>query len=283
VILINGCAGFIGSNLCNHLKTPFLGVDDLSFGYAENLSKDVRWIKSDFTHSFDVLDQFDILIHLACANIIYAQNYKIETFKTNALDTINLFKRFKGKIIYTSTSSVYGNADHFPTPETAEMRVSNAYDQSKLIAELYLQERGNYTTLRLSNVYGANQRPEHPYSGVIGKFIGCSRKNEPMPIFAKGEATRDYTYVKDVVRAIEKAIEIKALNTEINIGTGVETDTIDLAEIISTATGRTMNVDFYPGRSIDRIKRRCLDISRAKTLLNWQPEYDLRSGLKDFL
>jgi nucleoside-diphosphate-sugar epimerase len=283
VILVTGCAGFVGSNLCNHLKRPFLGIDNLQFGYKENLNKEVNWITLNFNDIVHCINEFDILVHLACANIIYAQNYHIETFKTNALDTIKLFQRFKGKIIYTSTSSIYGNADKFPTLETSIDKVSNAYDQSKLIAELFLKQRGNYTTLRLSNVYGKNQRPNHPYSGVIGKFIGQAKENKPMTVFAKGTSTRDYTYVKDVVSAIEKAIDLPALNTEINIGTGVETDTIDLAHLISDLMDKVINVDFYPARTIDGIKRRCLDISKAKELLKWEPEYSLKMGLKEMI
>lgn len=283
MILVTGCAGFVGSNLCNHLKRPFLGIDNLQFGYKENLNKEVNWITLNFNDIVHCINEFDILVHLACANIIYAQNYHIETFKTNALDTIKLFQRFKGKIIYTSTSSIYGNADKFPTLETSIDKVSNAYDQSKLIAELFLKQRGNYTTLRLSNVYGKNQRPNHPYSGVIGKFIGQAKENKPMTVFAKGTSTRDYTYVKDVVSAIEKAIDLPALNTEINIGTGVETDTIDLAHLISDLMDKVINVDFYPARTIDGIKRRCLDISKAKELLKWEPEYSLKRGLKEMI
>lgn len=283
MILVTGCAGFVGSNLCNHLKRPFLGIDNLQFGYKENLNKEVNWITLNFNDIVHCINEFDILVHLACANIIYAQNYHIETFKTNALDTIKLFQRFKGKIIYTSTSSIYGNASEFPTKETSEDKVSNAYDQSKLIAELFLRQRGNYTTLRLSNVYGKNQRPNHPYSGVIGKFIGQAKEGKPMTIFAKGTSTRDYTYVEDVVSAIKKAIDLPALNTEINIGTGVETDTIDLAHLISDLMDKVINVDFYPARTIDGIKRRCLDISRAKELLKWEPEYNLERGLKEMI
>ena len=280
-MLITGCAGFVGSNLCNHLQRDFVGVDNLKFGYRDNLLSKVKWIESDF-EKID-LSSYNTLVHLACANIIYAQENMIDTFRINALNTIDLFSRFKGKIIYTSTSSVYGNAESYPTNEHSPTRVSNAYDQSKLIAEKYLQLRGNYTTLRLSNVYGPNQREDHPYSGVIGKFIGQMKRNQTVSIYAKGISTRDYTYVKDVVRAIEICIDLPALNTEINIGTGIETDSLDLAHLIANLMSKPLNIKYEPPRKIDTISRRCLDISKAKKFLNWEPEYNLEKGIKEFL
>lgn len=283
-ILITGAAGFIGSNLCNHfdqIGIDYCGVDNLSFGYEDNLINKENLCKFGFEKMDEVdVNNFDVLVHLACANIIYAQTNQVDTFRHNALNTFHLFRSFKGKIIYTSTSSVYGQADVFPTDENSAIRLSNAYDQSKYLSELYLQLRGNFTTLRLSNVYGNNQRPDHPYSGAVGKFIHCAMQKKPFLINGDGTATRDYTHVSDVLSAIMSAIEKPALWEAVNIGTGRETTGLKLAYMISDEMGVPFNVTFTDNRSIDIIQRRCLDIRKAERLLSWHPKVKLENGLK---
>lgn len=282
MILLTGACGFIGSNISKRLDTlgyEVINVDDLSFGSADNIG--VRKLhKIGFeTLSSHLLNKCDILIHCATINIIFAMDYPVKTFKTNALNTFNLFKKFKGKIIYTSTASVYGMADSFPTLETAEKRVSNAYDQSKLLAEMFLKQRGDYTTLRLSNVYGINQRPGK-YCGVIGKLVNQSLSNHPMDIIGDGSQTRDYTYIDDVVNAVIAAIDQKSKNEEINIATGIETSTKSLSQIIAKHSNKIISLNYTPLREIDSITRRCLDIEKAKLLLGWQPKYTINEGIE---
>lgn len=281
---ITGICGFVGSNLANELHRrgyKVAGCDTLQFGLAENISDNIFHTTDDFAELiYAYINSFDVLIHCATSNIIFAQQNCLETFNNNALNTIKMFERFKGKIIYTSTCSVYGNADIFPTPEVEDIRVSNAYDTSKYIAELFLKQRRNYTTLRLSNVYGIRQRPENPYCGVLGKFIQSALKNEPLKIFGDGNATRDYTYVGDVVDAIIKAIDMEALNMEINIATSVETSINVLGKLVWQTVNKVQKYSRVEPRSIDGISRRCLDISRAEKLLNWKPETSLEDGVK---
>ena len=176
-VLITGCAGFIGSNVINTLAKDnydVWGVDNLKFGYADNVKVD-SWSECGFESLTDnYLKDYDILVHLACANIIYAIDNQIDTYRINALQSIELFDKFKGKIIYTSTASVYGAATELPTTEKAIIQVSNAYDMSKYIAELHLRQRGNYTILRLSNVYGPGQRGS-PKAFWLAWFIAKHR------------------------------------------------------------------------------------------------------------
>ncbi|MDD4970782.1 MAG: NAD-dependent epimerase/dehydratase family protein [Paludibacter sp.] len=284
-VWISGIAGFVGSNVANKLVKlgyDVNGCDNLKFGYSGNLDPEVKWINCGFEQvDFDFLRKYDVLLHMACANIIYAMENVIDTFKVNALDSIKLVELYNGQIVYTSTSSVYGNASHIPTPESAPENVSNAYDQSKLILERYLRLRSDYTTLRLSNVYGKNQRPENPYCGAIGKFIDSAFKRDPIKIYGDGQATRDYTYIEDVVNAIIMAIDQDPKNTEINIGTGVETSAIDLANMVNDAVGVPRLATHTDARKIDRISRRCLDISLAKALLGWEPKTKLSEGIEN--
>lgn len=285
-ILISGAAGFIASNVANYLSKKHLviGVDDLSFGNLENVNENISLHVSKFQDIDDtMLNQFDVLIHCACANIIYAQTNQEDTIKTNAVDSIELFKRFKGKIIYTSTASVYGMADSFPIKEDAPKRIYNAYDSSKLTAEIYLRERGNFTTLRLSNVYGANQRPDNPYCGVIGRFIGDIKDKGYVNIYGTGEQTRDYTNVKDVVSAIELALNQPAINTEVNIGTGIETSVLELALMLLNMIAINTKIHKVKKRGIDKITRRSVDISKAFELLGWKPKINLADGLHELI
>jgi len=281
-ICITGGAGFVGSNIAGRLKGDHQVtiVDDLSFGSIENTHAGVHNKIRGF-ETLDKLDHYDLLIHCACANIIYAQDHIIETFKINTQYTIELFKRFKGPIIYTSTASVYGQADMFPTPEAAPQKTYNAYDQSKYAAELALQIRGNYTTLRLSNVYGINQRPDNPYSGVISKFIDAAIKGEPMQIYGDGHDTRDYTYITDVVDAVEQIIKHGPYNDTFNISGGEEVSSEQLAAYICFLMDKPMLVEYVERRGIDAITRRWLDSRKAKKIISWEPSVKLKYGLKN--
>lgn len=282
-ILLTGGCGFVGSNIANQLKEEYeiTVVDDLSFGDEANLDGDVFRMIMDFKHlSEKLINQFDVLIHCATANINFAITNPIATFKINSLDTINLFSKFKGKIIYTSTSSVYGNAKEIPTTENCSEDVYNAYDQSKLTAEKYLKLRGNYTTLRLSNVYGINQRPENPYAGVIGRFVHQALNHIPITVYGKGYATRDYTYVDDVVEAIRLSIEQKAKNKEMNISAGGEIETYNLAEMIADIVGERYYITYVDSRPIDKIPRRLLDSTLALNELGWEAKVGIKKGLK---
>lgn len=280
-ILIIGGAGFVGSNIAIRLHSQghrVLVVDDLSFGYADNLPSDLHFVKMDQKDiPQPILDEHEVMINMACSNIIYAMEHQNETYQNNIGSFLDCAQRFKGKIIYASTASVYGDAHVIPTPEDGAIILSNAYSSSKRYAERWLALRGNYTTLRLSNVYGPKQRPENPYCGVMGRFMNNFLNNEPIQIYGDGKATRDYTYVDDVFGAVEMAMEKPALNTEINIASGTETSVLHLVE---TIIGKS-NHPYYFGRprKIDTISRRCLDITKAKELLGWEPLVSLEEGM----
>lgn len=281
-VILTGCAGFLGSNLVFKLLEQgheVYGVDNLLFGYKENLDGFDNWRVTGFENlTKRELDSYDVLIHAATCNIIYAQEYALHTFETNAVNTIDLFKRFEGKIINISTSSVYGDAKEIPTAESAPTMLTNSYAMSKYIAEQYLELRGNFTTLRLSNTYGENQHPDHFYSGVIGKWIGQALNGQPIEIIGTGEQSRDFIYVGDVCDAICRAVEIDATNLPINISFGSESQMIYVKWLLEKQFSLTDR--FIPKRTIDNINRRCLNIERANYYLNWHPKTDLKTGIE---
>ena len=283
-ICVIGALGFIGSNLMNELRKTnhmVVGVDDLRFGYESNLESNGVFIEDYNLLDSDFLNDFDCIVFMATSNIIYAMEKPVETFINNSLNALSLFSRYGGKIVYTSTSSVYGNATEIPTTEFADVNCSNAYDTSKRIGEQFLLERGNATILRLSNTFGINQRPENPYCGAIGRMIDRVLHNESIEIYGDGTQTRDFNYVSNVTDAIIKAIELPAIKDPINIASGKEIAIKDLATMISKIINQPTSLKYIPERKIDlTVKRRCLDITRAKKLLGWIPKVSLEDGLK---
>lgn len=283
-ILVTGCAGFLASNVCeklleqNHLV---FGVDNLAFGSVENIPENLEWIQRDFSTLPEAFfDTYDVLLHCATTNLIFSATNPVETVNNNALKTIQLFNRFRRKIVNISTASVYGNSKIIPTKESGEIICTTAYETSKRIVELHLHQRGNFTTIRPENIYGKNQRPSL-YSGVISKMIQSVLDDEPIKINGDGLSTRTYTHVDDVVDSIVKTtVDVPSLNCELNISGGDEVDALTLAKTISELMDKPLRVDFIPSRSIDTISRRKLDTTKAEKLLNWQPQISLIEGLK---
>lgn len=281
-VCVIGGAGFVGSNIAWALHESGIetvAVDNLSFGYKKNLPP-CEFIHKDFCMlDADFFGRFDTIVVAYCSNIIYAINNQIETIKNNAISFYKFLQLYQGKVIYLSTASVYGNADIFPTPEMAEIKTSNAYDTSKRIAELFLQQRGNYTTLRLSNVFGRFQRNENPYCGAIGRMTDRAMNGRPIEIYGDGESARDYTNVQDVTSAVMLAINQPPKNTEINIATGSACSSNKLCTMIWRILDKPEKYKRLTARSIDGITYRCLDNSLAKKLLGWSPMIGLEEGI----
>ncbi len=283
-ILLSGSAGFLGSMIAKRLdemRWKYTGIDSLKFGNIKNVSNKDHFRHIDIADMSELdLSQYDTLIAAHTANIIFAQTHCSETMKNNAVDTGELFERFKGKIIYISTSSVYGNPKVIPTPETADIELCNPYDISKYAAEQMLRWRGNYTIIRPANIYGVNQRLDNVYCGVVPRFINAAMNKKPMQIYGIGESSRDYNYVDNVVDAVIAATWKDSFNAPINIASGIEVSIKELAILISEIMDVPVQLEYVEGRKIDNITRRCLDISKAEKLLGWTPKVGLREGLE---
>jgi UDP-glucose 4-epimerase len=281
-ILLIGSLGFLGSNIHKRLSQTYsvYGVDNLKFGYKENgCDGQVNEIMDFKDLDQQTLDLFDVMVFAATSNIIYAMDNCDSTYHNNFFHAGRLFNMFKGKIVNLSTTSVYGNALQIPTKESWEnIKPSEPYAISKLMAEAVLKVRGNYTTLRLSNVYGANQRHYSNYCGVVGKFVHQAITKNPLSVCGHGTQTRDFTYIDDLLDAVEAAVNREAMNTEMNIASGVETSMNELITEIQSIVG-PVKINTVPSRAIDGISRRCLDVSRASALLGWRPKTDLFKGL----
>lgn len=286
-IFITGILGFIGSNLAERfisLGWEVSGCDDLSFGSEENRIDGVNYlIMSAGEVGRQHLVGYDVVILSHCVNIMAAEDSPFKTYESNVGDSINVVNKVWGNslVINLSTASVYGMADKFPTPESAAIRCTNDYAQSKYLFERFLLDKPHvkWVNLRLSNVYGRRQRPESPYSGVIGKLLGAKLNDTGFFIYGDGLQTRDYTYIDDVLDVIENIClnypSLICIHGTFNIGTGVETNINELVEYVSPRY-----INNVEPRKIDNITRRRMDIRLAEDWLKYSVKFSVEEGIE---
>lgn len=297
-ILVTGGAGFVGSNLVktlvHHCGARVRVVDDLFTGSLDHLKGvDYEFVQGTIEDERLVdraVDGMEVVFHLASRNIIVSNTNPREDLNVNVKGSFNVFeacmKHRVARVVYSSTSSVYGEPDTVPIREPDRKSFLNFYSASKFSAEVYARTFFEVfglpvTVLRYSNVYGPNQQPLNPYCGVIGKFIAAAVNNEPLKIHGDGRQTRDYTYIDDAVNAtIAAAIYPDAVAEDYNIGTGHETTVNELAEAILKITRSDSVIMHVNNRDIDNISRRAIDISKASSDLHYKPQHSIIDGLK---
>jgi UDP-glucose 4-epimerase len=303
--LVSGGAGFIGSHLVDALAgrgDEVLVIDDFSSGKRENLAGALEAGASvaeldveDARAMFDAIGTFQPqrVFHLA-AQIDVRRSMADPGFdaRLNVAGTVNTLEAAARsgatKFVFTSTGgAIYGEgaerADELPFSETARCEPFSVYGQSKLAAEgyldLYARTRGlPTTTLRLGNVYGPRQDPATE-AGVVAIFCGLGRDGGRPTVFGTGEQTRDYVHVADVVAALIAAGEGDDPGP-VNVGTGVETNVLRLAELIGAGFGRDdFEPQFAPARE-GEIERTVLDTTGAAERLGWRAQRTIETGLE---
>ncbi len=282
-ILITGGCGFVGGNIARHLakNNDVIIVDDLRYKkfIPEKLHyllypKGCNIIEGDLWKANAMT--YDVLIHAATVNIIDSMTNPKGCVETNWEKTVSLFDSVpeSAQILYLSTSSVYGQATMLPTPEADRISATSYYAMTKYMAEMYLRSiRKDACILRLSNVYGDYQMPHNAYAGVMSKLLRARLKDEQFIIYGDGQDTRDYTHVWDVVSAVELALD-KNLRGVYNVGTGIETSVNNLTWMVGVE-----NIIQVEPRSIDNIKRRCIDARQLTMDTGWEPKIDLKTGI----
>lgn len=290
-IVVTGGAGFIGSHLTDKLIKEghkVVVIDNLSTGNKENLNPETDFYNldiSDFEKIKPVFEKVDFVFHLAAIpRVTVSVKDPVKTSKSNVLGTINVFKAAVDKkvkrIIFASSSSVYGDQDKLPLQEDMIPNPISPYALQKLAGEQFAKLFTNLykvpiISLRYFNVYGSRIDFDSDYSLVIGKFLKQNSLGKPLTIFDDGEQTRAFCYIDDVVRANIEAMEGDKLKggEVINIGSEESQSVNYLAKLIGG------QVQYLPPRLGD-VRHTKADISRAKELLSWKPEVSFEEGVK---
>jgi UDP-glucose 4-epimerase len=294
-ILITGGAGFIGSTVADLFLASGWDVavlDDLSSGKRENVPPGARFypvdVRSAAAHDIVVKEKPAVLCHHA-AQIDVRRSMTDPRFDAdvNLGGLLNLMQaaveaRSVEHVLFASSGgATYGDTDVIPTPETHPQLPVSHYGAAKAASELYLGVyRANYgikyTALRYGNVYGPRQDP-HGEAGVVAIFCGRLLDRRPCTVFGDGKQTRDYVFAGDVARANLLAAE-KRFDGPLNVGTGVETDVVQLYGHLARAAGVSSPPEFAPPR-LGEQKRSCIDASAAARAIGWRPEVGIADGL----
>lgn len=299
-VVVTGGAGFVGSNIVRRLlrhDAHVVVLDDLFTGRADNLPSDaggalelVVGTVCDEGLVARVVAGADVVVHAAARNIIVSTRNPREDFEVNIGGTLTVLLAARaagvGRIVYTSSCSIYGNPRRLPIAEDDPVSLLSPYAVSKFGGESYCQafyESYDVPTavVRYSNVYGPGQRPDNPYCGVVAKFFTAAMAGEPPRVHGDGEQTRDYTYVDDAVDATLLAgISPKAEGQAYNVGTGRETSVNELARAIVDIVGADVGVEHVDRRDIDNIRRRVASTEKIRRELRWVPSVTLEQGLR---
>ena len=294
--VVTGGAGFIGSQLVKYLLNEnyeITIIDNLCTGRLENLSGFED--KIDF-HNLDILEfnelrkivkDSDGIFHLAALTSVqesYLQKEKYDSVNVDGTENIfKLAKEFKIKVIYASSSSVYGNLTSIPIKEDFSRNPLNPYGTTKLndeiLAEHYSNSGVEIIGLRLFNVYGIGQTGD--YAGVITKFNESIQAGKPPTIFGDGSHVRDFVSVEDVAKANLLAMQSDFNNGFVNIGTGITTSIAGLANLMIKLSNKTLKPIFTDLPEGD-VKASQADVNLAKKLIGWEYETSLEDGLRKF-
>ena len=298
VSVVTGGAGFLGSHLVDYLLAKghkVIAIDNLVTGRVENIShlsgnENFKFIKQDVTQYLFLSEKIDYVWHFAspASPIDYAE-LPIQTLKVGSLGThkaLGLAMRNKARFLLTSTSEIYG--DPLQHPQTGDywgnvntVGPRGCYDEAKRFAEAmtmaYHREHQVETRIvRIFNTYGPRMRLRD--GRVVPAFVGQALRGEPITIYGTGSQTRSFCYCSDLIEGIYRLM-MSDYCYPVNIGNPAEMTILDFAkEIVSLTGGRSQLI--YKDLPVDDPKRRKPDITKARTLLNWEPKVDLKEGLK---
>src|SRR4026209_1135501 len=295
-MVITGAAGFIGSHLSEALldrNYSVVGIDNLLTGSTANIAhlanRDFLFVKHDVTNYINVEGPVDAVLHWASpASPIDYLELPIPTLKVGALGThkaLGLAKAKNARFVIASTSEVYGDPLEHPQKETYWGNVNpigprGVYDEAKRFAEAmtmgYHRYHGVDTKIvRIFNTYGPRMRLHD--GRAVPAFMSQVLRNEDVTVFGDGAQTRSFTYITDLVDGIIKLMEAP-VNDPVNIGNPQELTIEQIAETIIRMTGSTSKIVYRP-LPTDDPKQRRPDITRARTLLKWEPKVHLEEGL----
>lgn len=297
-ILVTGGAGFIGSHLSKKLLDlghKVVSVDNLLTGKRQNISdleksRNFAFVNSDVENYQG--EKADFTFHLASpASPRDYQKYPIETMLANSQGTLNMLflaEKYKSGFLLASTSEVYGDPKVHPQKEDYWGNVNpvgprSCYDEAKRFAEslvttFVLRKNIDARIVRIFNTYGPKMQKDD--GRVISNFINQALLSKPITVYGKGEQTRSFCYVSDLVEGLIKAAFVKNTGGEVfNLGNPDERKIIDIAKLIKKLTNSKSEIIYSPLPQDDP-ERRCPDITKAKRILHWEPKVPLEEGLQ---
>ena len=277
---------------------PIIILDNFIRGNHENMKtfasdERVEFVEGDI-RDIELLEKCvancDYVFHMAALRINACAADPSEGFDVMLKATLNLaelcVKYNIKKVIYSSTASVYGLAQHFPTPETDNPYNNQTfYGGAKVWGEQLFRSFKfmyglNYVALRYFNVFGPRMDTDGKYTEVMIKWLDCIRDNMPPRIYGDGGDSMDFVYVRDVAKANVSALLADVTDEVFNIGNQRETSLKELLETLLVVNNVKLEPEFHPANSVNPVSRRLADISKARALLNFQPSITLEEGLE---
>jgi len=296
-ILVTGGAGFLGSHLCEYLLgrgDDVVCIDNLFSGNKDNIRPFLvhpyfEFVRHDVIHPLFM--EVDRIYHLACpASPIHYQQNAIKTIKTNVMGTINLLglaKRIKCRILLTSTSEIYGDAQVHPQPESYwgnvnPIGIRSCYDEGKRVAETLMmdyhrQNKVDIRIVRIFNTYGPRMAVED--GRVVSNFIVQALRGEPITVYGDGGQTRSFCYVTDLIEGLVRMMDNDGFIGPVNLGNPGEFTINELAEKVIRMTGTKSRIARKPLPFDDPVRRQP-DIALATAKLRWEPKIGLDEGLE---
>ena len=294
-VVITGGAGFIGSHIAEYWVENNADVhiiDNFRSGFRKNIiSEKIKFTEGSIEDKqlvFDSLENADYVFNLAAlVSVPESIDKPEECISINVNGLINLLEASKKhkikKLVHTSSAAIYGDDPELPKTTKLRPNPKSPYGITKLDGEyycnLYKESFGvNTTSLRYFNVYGERQDPKSQYAAAVPIFISKALKNEEITIFGDGNQTRDFVYVKDIVKANVMAAERLDIKGVFNVANGSYITIKQLAENIVKVTGSKSDVIYKPERAGD-IKHSYASIEETKEVLGFKPDFSLEQGL----
>ncbi|GAX77457.1 hypothetical protein CEUSTIGMA_g4901.t1 [Chlamydomonas eustigma] len=295
-VLVTGGAGFVGSHLCDFLVARgdyVICMDNFFTGSKENIAHLIGKPNFELIRH-DVIEpiflEVDQIFHLACpASPVHYKWDPIKTAKTSFLGTLNMLglaKRCRARFLISSTSEVYGDPLQHPQTEAYWGNVNpigerSCYDEGKRIAETltmdYYREHGTEVRIiRIFNTYGPRMALDD--GRVVSNFVAQALTGKPLTVYGEGTQTRSFQYVSDLINGMITVMESNQIGP-FNIGNPGEFTMIELANMVKEVVNPNAEIVFQENTSDDPGRRKP-DITKAKTLLGWEPKVPLRDGLK---